>query len=208
MQLHYGGRTQDNEKLPRHHHTSSQRILPPRLDQKKAGNNRWYFPLEIEDHSAKTRGVKFLWFFFPLLSFMHGEKSCKKKWWKSRILFRWKIDQYFLKKFDEKKEISRFVSNGAWFFFFKMVFFKFFVVVRNPLRSWFRSDKISKCFTALNNVLASFHPKIMRFFRLRVLFYSNGAITIYFWKFRLKSFDAIFLSCSFWHLCFCWNVIH
>lgn len=133
--------------------------------------------------------ISLIFFFFSSIFFYALKKMhVKKKWWKSGILFRWKIDQYFLKKFDGKKEISRFVSNGAWFssFFFQYVVFQIFVVVRMPLRSRILRDRKLKYFTALNNVLASFHARIMRYFRLRVLFYSNNALKNTFWKFSFK----------------------
>lgn len=158
--------------------------------------------------------ISLIFFFYLFLLFLYfllcmEKMHVKKKWWKSGILSRWKIDQYFLKKFDEKKEISRFVSNGAWFFFFfQDVVFQIFVVVRNTLRSRFRSDRKLKCFTALNNVLASFHARIMRFFRLRVLFYSNSALINYFWKISFKKpwrHISVVLLLTF---IFSWNVIH
>lgn len=145
------------------------------------------FPLEIEDHSAKTWGVKFLWFFFLYfllcMEKMHVKKKVMEEWnfiqMKNRSILSEEI-------WWEERNIPFCVEWSLIFFFFQDVVFQIFVVVRNTLRSRFRSDRKLKCFTALNNVLASFHARIMRFFRLRVLFYRNSALINSFWKFSFK----------------------
>lgn len=123
--------------------------------------------------------------FFPLLSFMHGENACKKKVMEEWNFIQMKNRSILSEEIWWEERNIPFCVEWSLIFFFQDVVFQIFVVVRNTLRSRFRSGRKLKCFTVLNNVLASFHAKIMRFFRLKVLFCSNSAL--------INSFLKIFL---------------